>query len=97
MQKGEIDAKAHWYCVEARLHQLYTNPCEQRRTNTNAARCKYPILQVFLNKGKRLRHYGSDFARRRGRGSNPLGSTQKCADLQVKRKGSVEARELIRA
>jgi hypothetical protein len=36
------------------------------------------------------------FCTAEGVGSNPIGSTQKYADLQVIGEGSVEARELIR-
>jgi hypothetical protein len=47
------------------VHQLYTNPHEQQRTEANAATTKTVNFQAVVNKGKQLRHYGSDFARRR--------------------------------
>ncbi len=50
------------------------------------------ILQTLESLSKVLRR----LCTAEGVGSNPIGSTQKCADLQVKRERSVEARELIR-
>jgi hypothetical protein len=78
-------------CSHRKVHQLYTNRRERRRTIMNAFSGESLILQVILNNDEQLRHHESDFARRRSGVRIPSAPLQKCSDLQVKHEQRMSA------